>query len=542
MKQTVCDRCHGQKLRCDRDDSGSESCRRCRKVGAICTYPRYTGSPSTHPEESSRDTIRQLMYSDSEAHSQGKQPPNKMRRISPSQGGASSETLAGTSILSNDREPRSPSAVPDLHDYNISPGTSASQENPPLPTPAFYDGLSLASFGFTNSEIALTDFGKQLSTNASLGTHPSHQSLLDAWPSMARAMPMPSSDVSLGIEQATPFDLRRQRLESMESEFDFGYDAKDLLTNVEHRGVASSIPSTPTSFGAVCNASAAQTSIQGSLREKSSKGEDAGASRWKEEQLCQLYSRLATSLDTTNSGRASMMSAFQQTTILVNIIRTFTKFYGLDTPLNRSNMDRHDSGTVTSIQLSSCSLPDNSGQTSGVVDNIAARKQARIANASTIDNGSVFLILACYSRLMSFYQNLVDKVVYQFNTATRSGRLADGNSNMDNTQCEETTAMEWVQTACSVTHLAEKLNSAMQSLLTRDLDEDVISISRSASNSMHRNSESPNIYGTIPCATEDPGELDELFARLLGQVYQTRARLKNSVDDVTMKIKGSDLL
>ncbi|EPE30952.1 Zn2/Cys6 DNA-binding protein [Glarea lozoyensis ATCC 20868] len=34
-RRTVCDRCHGQKLRCERDDK-SDSCKRCRKAGAMC--------------------------------------------------------------------------------------------------------------------------------------------------------------------------------------------------------------------------------------------------------------------------------------------------------------------------------------------------------------------------------------------------------------------------------------------------------------------------------------------------------------------------
>ncbi|MCJ1245269.1 hypothetical protein MMC30_002472 [Trapelia coarctata] len=37
-KRTVCDRCHGQKLRCDRDNDNLDSCKRCRRAGAICTF------------------------------------------------------------------------------------------------------------------------------------------------------------------------------------------------------------------------------------------------------------------------------------------------------------------------------------------------------------------------------------------------------------------------------------------------------------------------------------------------------------------------
>ena len=37
-KRTVCDRCHGQKLRCDRDNDNLDSCKRCRRAGATCTF------------------------------------------------------------------------------------------------------------------------------------------------------------------------------------------------------------------------------------------------------------------------------------------------------------------------------------------------------------------------------------------------------------------------------------------------------------------------------------------------------------------------
>src|ERR1700743_1521817 len=49
MKQTVCDRFHGQKLRCDRDTEDDETCRRCRRAGAVCTYPSY--EERSHPSQ-----------------------------------------------------------------------------------------------------------------------------------------------------------------------------------------------------------------------------------------------------------------------------------------------------------------------------------------------------------------------------------------------------------------------------------------------------------------------------------------------------------
>jgi hypothetical protein len=59
VKRTVCDRCHGQKLRCERDDH-SDSCKRCRKAGAMCLvapFVRVRRPPVTeHRGGSTRET------------------------------------------------------------------------------------------------------------------------------------------------------------------------------------------------------------------------------------------------------------------------------------------------------------------------------------------------------------------------------------------------------------------------------------------------------------------------------------------------------
>ena len=56
----ACDRCHAQKLRCPRDDGNSkESCSRCSKAGVLYVYspPQPTGRPATHPCGTEKDTI-----------------------------------------------------------------------------------------------------------------------------------------------------------------------------------------------------------------------------------------------------------------------------------------------------------------------------------------------------------------------------------------------------------------------------------------------------------------------------------------------------
>ncbi|OAG08657.1 uncharacterized protein CC84DRAFT_1240023 [Paraphaeosphaeria sporulosa] len=60
MKQTVCDRCHGQKLKCEFANGGTgDSCKRCTRAGAKCTYPTYEECVPNQIEDQGRPNAAQ---------------------------------------------------------------------------------------------------------------------------------------------------------------------------------------------------------------------------------------------------------------------------------------------------------------------------------------------------------------------------------------------------------------------------------------------------------------------------------------------------
>lgn len=86
--RTICDRCHGQKLRCDRDDETLDSCKRCKKAGAICTFPdREIGDAWSRKMTNQRfpDAGSTSMFRYDEEGGECVSPPAKTRRISPQQ-------------------------------------------------------------------------------------------------------------------------------------------------------------------------------------------------------------------------------------------------------------------------------------------------------------------------------------------------------------------------------------------------------------------------------------------------------------------------
>src|ERR1700761_9646522 len=169
MKQTVCDRCHGQKLRCDRDTEDDETCRRCRRAGAVCTYPSY--GERSHPDHTmsggSRDR-RVDRRSSSSSQVRTQVPSASMHQISTAPSSSTSSTFFSHSISPplppsakrslSDLDDGLPSPVPTLHSTkrHIFTGRNiAHDESSDLLTAGLYDDGSGSFYDFMSSQCGV---------------------------------------------------------------------------------------------------------------------------------------------------------------------------------------------------------------------------------------------------------------------------------------------------------------------------------------------------------------------------------------------------
>jgi hypothetical protein len=163
----------------------------------------------------------------------------------------------------------------------------------------------------------------------------------------------------------------------------------------------------------------------------------------------------------------------------------------------------------------------------------------------------VFLVLACYFRIIELYQRLVLDLAEKLqNAGTQSTPTLDRStskspgSTIDSPRCSSelglgALAMEWVQTISSVVHLAEKINAAIALLPN---SQPSTSDFHGRNNALHGLLSPSAAFtgGFDACLDEGGSELDKAVKGPMETLRKMRARLKESVKDVTEGIKEYD--
>lgn len=252
-----------------------------------------------------------------------------------------------------------------------------------------------------------------------------------------------------------------------------------------------------------------------------------------EDHLYRLYRQLKNYNATSGSkARPSLADAFQHTMTLICIVRKAATISKLEAS-NGAERERQDSGfAATSAPRSS----DAQTHPPSLHSDLNASPKFRMEDSSSIHaNDPIirFLVLGCYFHMVRLYMRLLENVMETLIDATKSGPESPEQRLNDCTV--GSSAMEWVQTASSVVHLAEKLDSAMGLLATKNRDQS----DNSADDIGPVGSRLPDIGGST---VDVERHLNLLIVEPIRQVCEMRRRLSSRAIEVTRKIRETDLI
>ncbi len=404
MKQIVCDRCHGQKLKCEPEGDGQGSCKRCIRAGATCTYPSYGQRWMDQIEARPKSSSVQSFEIQGMSLGRNTPPSTNLNFYPPRQRHAPpQERIPAMPSKKRQRsqleEPWHAAAysMPGEDDHTLIPHDALSSM-----ATAHTDDPGSAPVDFMSPSMGAFYFD-QLSSGSLLGTH-------------ATDFSNPGRDEGIMSPAHSTITTRH---------------TANTPRDHSQRGSHQDSPQS------VCS----------HVREKSNTMEGELEMR-----LCRLWCNLGYSASDTS--QALVSEAFEHTKTLISIAKTYAATSKAQPSSNTNSHFDDVEGTYPQPHLL-----DSFG------DSEQNKSQNRITIPAG-DPSVIFFLLSCYARLTKLYQRLIELVLEELEDTRTPGSSSPasrgrGRSLSTTAAAGTTTAMECVQIVSSVTHLAEKLSDTM---------------------------------------------------------------------------------